>query len=383
VGVLVSSLTFGGAESLLVDLLDGLNRERFTPHLFFLRSPGPVGEYLIGHGYQSTRDILTRAFDPGGILRLARLLRSHHTNVVLLINHLNSLFYGTLAAKLAGVGAVVNWQHEAYRRYRRHTTTMLGRRLLHLGIDRIVAVARGHARYLNRVEKVPADKIITIYNGVDPGRFRPRLSRAEAKLQLNIPPDDPVVSMVALLRPDKAHDVLLDAAHLVLREVPNTRFLIVGDGPTRQLLVRQATTLGISQHVHFLGVRTDIAVILAATDVGVLSTYPLQETFSVAVLEAMSAGLPVVATDVGFLHEAVIPGETGFLVEIGNPRDLAGRLVLLLHDAELRHSLGERARHLVHDQFTVARMTAAFEDLFQELCPEGSRLLLRQGSFTG
>lgn len=365
--VLTSSLTIGGAEQLLLALLSHIDSGRFRIRVLFLREPGPLGEEILRLGYPHQCRIIGSKFDIKGIRRLAGILRRDKTDLLLLVNHLNTLFYGTIAGRIAGVKAIVNWHNETFRRYPFHGATMLGRRLLHVGVDQVVAASNGHRKYLASVEKVPADKLTTIYNAVDPSRFESNLSRSEARFRLGIPPDAHVVSMIAVLRPDKAHDILLQAARIIVRRFPGTVFLMLGDGPRRPVLEHMASEFGLSNHVRFLGFQRQLGDILAAVDIHVLSTYPRQETLSVAVIEAMSAGIPQVCSRVGFMDEIVIPGRTGFLVNVGNPDDLAEKLLLLIEDSALREKMGREARNLVLQNLTVNRMAGEFEKLFKRL----------------
>jgi glycosyltransferase involved in cell wall biosynthesis len=240
---------------------------------------------------------------------------------------------------------------------------MLGRRILHLGIDYVVAAAKGHGDYIAAEERIPRRKIRVIYNGVDSRRFQSNLSPQEARLRLGIPPGSPVVSIIAALRPDKAHHVFLQAARKILTVIPETHFLIIGDGPQRRFLENLSAELKLDERVHFLGFQRQLGDILAAVDVNCLSSYPHQETLSVAAIEAMSAGVPIVCTDVGFMKEIVTPNETGFLVPVDDPTALAEKLILVLEQPELQKNLGRKARRMVLESFGVEQMTRGFEDL--------------------
>ncbi len=367
VTVLVSSLTIGGAEQLLLELLKNIHTDRFRVSVCFLREPGLMGAEILRLNLRVETGILRRRLDFAGVLKLAKVLKAEKTDLLFLVNHRNTIFYGVPAAKLAGVRTIVNWENETFKRYSHHGLTMLGRRIFHLGIDKVVAAAEGHKEYIASVEKVPRGKIEVIYNGVDPLRFQSALTPGEAKERLGIRGSSPVVSIIAVLRPDKAHDVFLKAARRVLTTVPETHFLIVGDGPERDRLVRLAKELAIDRNVHFLGFRRELGDILAAVDIDTLSSKPEQETLSVAAIEAMSAGVPIVCTDVGFMKEVVIPGKTGSLVKVGDPEGLAAALIDLLADPVKRGAMGETARRLVLDGLSSDRMTTAFERLFLEL----------------
>jgi len=359
--VVVSHLTIGGAEQLLLELLRHIDRERFDLHIVFLREPGILGKEILQLGYPVTTGIIRYKFDMAGVFRLARLLRDFKTDTVFLIS--TRCFFGVLAAKLAGVTCCINWENETFKKYPFHPLTMFGRRVLHLGIDYVVAAAMGHGDYIADEEHIPRRKIRAIYNGVDPARFQSDLSRNEARNCLGIPPQSPVISIVAALRPDKAHHIFLQAARKVVDAISETHFLVIGDGPQMLFLTNLAKDLNLENQVHFLGFQRELGDIFAAVDINCLSSYPQQETLSVAAIEAMSAGIPIVCTDVGFMKEIVIENETGFLVPVDDPDAMADKLIFLLQHHEVRHHMRQNARQLVNDRLSVHQMASGFENL--------------------
>lgn len=152
---------------------------------------------------------------------------------------------------------------------------------------------------------------------------------------------------------------------MVLEAIPETHFLVIGDGPRREFLEGLSGQLGLKENVHFLGFRRGLGDIFRAVDINCLSSYPQQETLSVEALEAMSSGIPIIATDVGFMREIVIPGETGYLVPVDDPGALAGRVIQLLKNDELRDRMGGKAKEMVRENFTIPQMTRSFEQLIK------------------
>ncbi len=363
VAVVVSHLTIGGAEQLLLELMRHINRRRFDLYFIFLREPGILGKEILQLGFPVVTGIIRWKFDLSGVFKLTRLFKNFQADVVFLINHLNTLFFGVLAGRLAGVRSCINWENETFKKYPFHHLTMLGRRVLHLGVDHVVAAAKGHGDYIAREEKIPRFKIRVIYNGVDPVRFQSLLGPEEARDRLGIPPRSPVISIVAALRPDKAHHVFLQAARRVVNTMPEAHFLVIGDGPRMPFLKNLATALNLDNQLHFLGFQRRLGDIFAAVDINCLSSYPRQETLSVAAIEAMSAGIPIVCTDVGFMNEIVIPNETGFLVPVDDPTTLSEKLVLLLQNPKLRKHMSCQSRKRVNENLSVQQMVRAFEEL--------------------
>jgi glycosyltransferase involved in cell wall biosynthesis len=199
-----------------------------------------------------------------------------------------------------------------------------------------------------------ATRVIT--NGIDVGRFSPAGApeREAARAALDLSPDDYVVGLVAAFRPEKNHGGLLEAvAALRARGVP-AKALLVGDGPRRQAVAALAETLGVSDHVLMVGRHADVRPFVTAMDVGVLSSTAV-ETFSLAALELMASGLPMVMTDIGGASEMVEDGRNGFLVPPGDVAALADRLERLADPAR-RTAFGRAARDNVVAAFTFERM---------------------------
>ena len=231
VAVLASTLVTGGAEQLLYDLLARMDRQAFDLRLGLLQAdPGPLGREIGALGVPMVTGLRAGRIDPFCIWRIWRWLRLQAVQVVLGINHLDALLYGLPAATAAGA-AFVNWENETSRLYRAHALTMAVRRCALSRVDRVVAAAEGHGRYVTQIEGVPPGRITVIRNGVDPARSASTLPPDEARERLGLAPDAPVVVQVAALRPDKAHEVMLEAFAAVRRQVPEAVLLLAGDGP--------------------------------------------------------------------------------------------------------------------------------------------------------
>jgi glycosyltransferase involved in cell wall biosynthesis len=216
---------------------------------------------------------------------------------------------------------------------------------------KIVANSRAAAERLRR-EGVPSRKIATVSNGVDRELFAPHA--AHSKLRR--------VAVVANLRPEKRHDVLIDAAPEVLRHFPDARFAIVGGGPELRSLQARTVDQGVSHAFTFAGHEEDVASRLQASDIFVLPSQ--SEAFPNAVLEAMAAGLPIVASGVGGILELIDDHRTGLLVPPCDPHALARGICRLMADQPLGARLGEAASQEVRGRYSYERMTAAFEAVY-------------------
>ena len=205
---------------------------------------------------------------------------------------------------------------------------------------------------------------------MDLERFNPGPKSKDLLQSLGVPSNTPTVGIVAMLRPEKGHDIFLKAAALVLKQKPETHFLIIGDGDERKKLEGMAEDTSIKAYIHFLGARKDIPEILNLFDVAVLSSYPVVETLSNAVLEYMAAGKPVVSTRVGSLEEVVDEGQTGFLVESGDFEAMAVLILKILQDAKLAREMGEAGRKKVEKEYSIEQMVSLTESLFEKLLLE-------------
>jgi glycosyltransferase involved in cell wall biosynthesis len=236
-------------------------------------------------------------------------------------------------------------------------------RLLTPITDGFIAVAESHGRFLIEHERFPADKIAVIPNGVDTELFSAASDVAAIRRELDIDDADEVVGIVAALRPEKNHELFLEMARRVVAQLSKARFLIVGDGPQRALLEQRAAELGVQRNVRFMGIRDDVPRVLSAIDVFVLTSHI--EANPVSILEAMSVGRPVVATDVGSIHEAVTHGRTGFLVPAGDAAGLSKRVLELLRDRKRGRAMGTAGRDAVVAQWSIDVTVERYENLIQ------------------
>ncbi len=226
--------------------------------------------------------------------------------------------------------------------------------------DAVVAVSRDTAR------QSPASAVVdvsVIYNGVD--RPAPKRTRAEVRADLGLG-EGPVALHVANFLPVKGHDILMRALALVKQRGVCLTVVTAGDGAERAPIEALASSLGLGpEHVRFLGFRSDVPDLLAAADFFVLPSR--MEGLPLAVLEAMSHGLPIVTTRIGGNPEVVTDGEHGLLVPIEDPAALAAALARFAEDPELRRKLGEAGRVRVADEFSFTEMTRKYEAIYDRL----------------
>jgi len=222
--------------------------------------------------------------------------------------------------------------------------------------DRVITVARAGAETAELYRIAPPPKIMSIHNGIDDCHERASFGA-----------EWPIVTMVARFREPKDHEVLLRAFANV---PPGPRLRLVGDGPMRGQAERLARELGIRDRIAFMGDRSDISTLLASSEVFVLASK--SELFPISILEAMRAGLPVIASNVGGVSEAVIHAETGFLVPSKSVSALTEALVRLTEDTDLRVRMGHAARLRFERYFLSSCMASRTRSLYLEVLLEHS-----------
>ena len=359
---------FGGAERMLLTLLGRLDRARWEPVLAYSSASGtePLieGVKALEIPYWRTAPLPEGLAGASGVPDFARALRGRGVDVF--HAHLTwplACKYPLAGALLARVPAVVATVH-AYPRFTMTRPTRLQQRLLGGLVSRYIAVSQDLRERLIARMPWPAERITVIHNGVEPGAeppardvaLRDRLTQGSAQ---------PVVLAAARLDRSKGLDVLIEAA----RALPGARIAIAGEGPERRALRERIEALGLQDRVVLLGWQDDLRALMAAADVVVQPSR--NEGLSITVLEAMAAGRPVVASDVGGTRESVADGVTGVLVPPGRPDALAAALDALLRDPQRRAALGAAARARAVASFSAQAMAAATSAVYEELLGPG------------
>ncbi len=368
VAFVASTFTVGGAETVMREVISRLPGSRFATRLFFLKTPGIIGDILLQSGVQGDSGLQRGRFDCAVLWRLSSRLKRFDPDILFSLDHRNAMLWGRLASLLARVPSRIVASHSTGLFGGKRSFTRLDRALMG-ATDAVVALSETHARYLAGREGIAENKIRVIENGVDIDRFA-RVDPAAAdavRAQLGIPGGQRIVLMVAALRPEKAHEALLESARILTRSISNIRFVIAGSGPREHHLRAMAERLGVSGQVQFLGRRSDIPELLHMSDVLVLPSRPVVETLPLVVLEAMASGVPVIASAVGSIPEVVRDGDTGRLIPPADPERLADALAWVFdHEKEAR-VMAERARELVASRYTAARMVEGYVRLFESL----------------
>lgn len=360
--LVTNTLAPGGAEAMLVRLALGLDREVVQPVVLCFKEPGVLAGELAGRSIPVHSWLLRHKFDLRVVGKLCRLIRRYEPVCVMAVgNGGDRMFWSALAARRTGAAMVV-WSH-VFPTVGHLTFEWLNRRL-YGNVDAFVALGQRHREALVGLEGIPADRVHVIHNGIDVQAFAHEQGRGEARSRLGVGDEETVVvGIVANLRPDKRHDVYVEAAAKVRAERKACRFVIIGDGSQREAVRQMAAERDPGgAFISILGERDDVPTLLHGLDI-VCLTSEWQECLSVAMLEAMAAGKAFVAPRIGSLDEALIDGRTGRFFEPLTAEALAAVLIELIDQPEKRASLGQQARARVRAEFSTDRMARRFEQL--------------------
>ncbi len=309
---------------------------------------------------------LERGFRPWSqipeFFKLKRYLQDNRFNIV----HT----HGSQDTWLAGLAAFFSKPRIPVVRTRHNTFPIarhpFNRWLYKHVIDHVITIAPQVDRYLTEGGLFPAEKITPIYSAPEQERFHPNVNGSKIREQLGIPEHAPVIGMVARYAPEKGHEDLIDAAAEVVKEFPETRFVLVGKGRAEPSIREQIASHGLKENFILTGFRTDVPEVVAVFDIFTLT--PISgESLGTSILEAFLEEKPVVATDVGGVCESVRDGETGFLTQPHDPAQLTDHYLRLLRDPALRRRMGQRGRQMVLSEFSVEILADKTERLYYEI----------------
>ena len=374
---LVPSFHQGGSERQVVQLTQLLcESNQFNIFVATLDRSGPLFEQVRRLGFDDVPEYrLTSFYDRNAVQQLSKFSRYLRKNDIHLV-HTHDFYtniFGIAAAALAGVPArIASRRESSIRGAKQRMLERVSFRLAH----RVVANCEEVRRQVI-AEGVSAEKVITLYNGLDLARFSPGgVRRDEALSALGLPtnPARRFITIVANMRAHiwhpkpvclKDHATFLRAAKRVHDSVPDAAFVIAGEGELLEETKSLAAQLGLERDVFFIGRCEKIAELLSNSYACVLSS--TSEGFSNSILEYMAAGRPVVATDVGGAREAIVEGETGYLVKPGDDETMALRLIDLLNDSDRASAMGERGHEIVREKFSSEAQLARAENLYETL----------------
>jgi glycosyltransferase involved in cell wall biosynthesis len=349
VAIVIDSLARGGAERQAIQSARELGRSGCDVELIYYHQAAHAYDELSSAGARTT--YLPKN---GQYVRFFHTLYDHLKRGRVDVVHAflgSPTLYACTAARWAGVPVVLGGIRG---KYDGTGLVRLGHRCVNGIVDGWIVNSRATVRSI--VSHIGADprKVFVVGNGIDPKAFASSLSAPEAKRRLGIDSGCPVVSIFAVLRPEKNHRLFLETAANVVNALPLTRFLVAGDGEGRPGLETCARALGIADRVLFLGNRTDVPDLLAATDVSMLTSH--YEGLPNALLEAMAVAKPIVCTAFDGVEELVSDGRDGLIAPLGDGEGLASRVIALLQDESMRRRLGENGLRTVTERFSLTAL---------------------------
>lgn len=366
--IVISNLEYGGAQRQVVDLANSVDPALARIHICSLSAYVPLADRLVDAEHRL--HVVTKRFkyDTTVPLRLAALLRRLHADVV----HAY-LFDAEIAARVAGLLArtplVVG--SERNTNYRLKKVQLAAYAVTKRLVDLVVANSKAGAEFNSRVLGQPPSMYRVVHNGVDTDRFQPA-DASTIRRELGLGAAEPVVGMFGSFKEQKNHPLFFEAANLVLRDVPDARFLLVGDqlyggmhgsDAYKDRVMRLVDDLGLRDRCVFAGNRNDVERLYPACDVTVLPSL-FEGTPNVA-LESMACGVPVIATDVAD-NAAIIPdGLAGYIVPLGDAPALADRVVRVVSDRNRRAQMASAARDWVQREFSTRRLAEKTEAVYR------------------
>ncbi len=371
--------TISGAERSLLCLIEGLNKEAYSP-LLMCPGPGPLSEFCATHGinvvhvplryirkFSNPLAFLPYLWDvPRAVYQIVRIGQSKQIHLI----HSNSpsiAIYGGLAARFLGIPHIVHIRDI----YSGTAAAWLMGMLVQRTADVILAVSEAAKSSYVQANPSLAGRIKVVYNGVIVNRFA-QSKKSSVLWEYSIPQTCTLVGWIGQLSAAKGVKVLVEAAQMVIRRFPEVRFLVVGEalesrdrGYKRELL-SLVDKLGLANYVIFTGFREDIPEVLATIDI-LVHTSLFPDPLPRVILEGMAAGKPVVASNVGGVPELVVHGETGLIFDPGNVNGLVSALCFLLSHKTEATRMGEAGRNRVARNFTAEAYAKNIESIYMQI----------------
>ncbi len=367
---MIDALGHGGAERNLFGFLKHLDTQRYEPRVCALsvKQGNVVAEDIRALGVEVDLLEVGRLLDPRGGKRLRGYLNEHRPAV--LHSHLDyAAMLGGRSCRALGIPHVTTLH--TMDGFACHTRAYWRQRLLYRSLQqscsRVIAVSESVRTHHLQRSGLDAGKVITIHNGIELQRFGPvtRERRDAVRASFGVPPDAPLIVTVAVLRPAKGIQHLIDAVPAICNTQHETRVLIIGTGSHESSLKDQAAALGVAERVIFAGHREDVPALLGAGDIFVLPT--LRDALPTVVIEAMAAGTPVVASGVDGLMEMIDHGATGLLVPPADASELASACLKLLNQSALSASITRAAGIAVEQRFGIGVHVKRVTELYEEV----------------
>lgn len=352
---IIDNLGNGGTERQLVELIRGLDRNRFRPHLCTLKPSTALYDEL--DITKITLDFVSFHHPSilGNLFTLCRFIRKHKICIIQTFFQ-DSFLLAAIVKPFHKAKMIGSFRDLGFWRSPSESRKM---RLAYPFFDRFIANSQAVKEHFAQTDGIARSKIAVIFNGFD-------MSAVPHALALPKPTDHPIVGIVANLnRTVKRVDDFIQSAALVHQKLPHVRFIVVGDGDLREALEDLANSLGLKDSIQFIGRISNPLRVISSFSVGVNTSET--EGFCNAIIECMACSVPVVATDGGGNRELVINQSNGFLVSVGDCHDIADKILKLLTDGNLASFLVRNALETVRNRFSICEMVNCYEKLYNSI----------------
>ena len=363
---LISSIGFFGAENVIAELVTELAASEFEPIIGVIRNLKNPHLELIDFARKNNIESVIfeaqRQFDLQAIASIRNFIKGNNVDIVQTHGY-KSNFYAIFAALFENVHLLATC-HPWIKTSRRGKAYAKIDKLLLKKFSRIVAIS-------DQVKKeildagIPDNKISIIDNGINLHRFEEQFDTKEIRKQFGIPLESQVIGTVGRLDLEKGHHILLEAAKIVIQKNPSTFFVIVGDGYLKNDLTSRAEELKIEDHILLPGTLKEIPKILSVFDIFVLPS--LTEGLPMALLEAMAAKKPVIASRVGAIPKVIIDYETGILIKPGDVNELSNGIIDLLRDKDKANLIVKNAYNKIVQEFSSNRMAKQYINIYENM----------------
>ncbi len=353
----------GGAETVFVNLIMGLDRQKFESTVV-IRGSGWVCDELVKNGITPQFIYSKGSINLKYLFELVKIIKKNKIDLVQ--SHLlGSNLYCSLAGLICGV-TVVSTFHGFVDIQAKERFSLIKSWLINLGSTKLVFVSDKLKDFYISEKGFSARKSITIYNGVDTTRFKPQQDNS-IKKRLGLGPNNVLVGSVGNVRAAKGYNYLLEAAKLVVNQYPQFRFVVAGQGSGKlyESLLDLRKELELEDHFFFLGFEPDVAKFMNNLDIFVLSS--VSEGFSISTIEAMACGVPVIATCSGGPEEIVIHLENGFLVDVCNPESIAENIMSLFKNKTIRQHIITKSTECVKAFYSDKLMLYKYVNIYDSV----------------
>lgn len=359
----VLEMDLGGLQRIVNLLIKKSNKEQFIPYLCCLDRGGLFYEQISSDSIK--KYVLGRKpvpFDFRMFVKLVKIIKENRIDII--HSHNGCSMYAALAGRMCGVKGVIHTDHG--RLVPDRPTAILEDRLASYLMDRFIGVSEGLTEYLASTVKIRRKSLATIINGVDSNKFTPLNSKEKyaRRLELGFDPDAMIIGTICRLDPIKNLNTLIDSVPSISRNIPNCQIVIVGDGLEEKRLRERVRRLNIDTKVVFSGRVADVERLLPVFDLYVNTS--ISEGTSVTILEAMSCGLPIVASSVGG-NVKLINNSNGVLFPFDRADLFQESIISLLNNPKALESMGRQSRDSVKQRFSFDQVVEHYTKLYLAL----------------